>query len=179
MCGLLGIVRSPLVSERREYESAMMALSHRGPDAQGQFQDTNVWLGHTRLSILDLSAAGSQPMQSSDGRFVIVYNGEVYNFRELAARHHLEGLRSGSDTEVVLRLFAKDGVNCLRELNGMFALAIYDKQARKLWLARDRLGIKPLYYKADGNNSLAFASEIKGILALDSRANGCDLAALH
>jgi asparagine synthase (glutamine-hydrolysing) len=179
MCGVLGIVSAHSAPERHEScQTALAALRHRGPDAQGQYQDANVWLGHTRLSILDLSAAGSQPMQSADRRFIIVYNGEVYNFRELAARYELENLRSGSDTEVVLRLFAKSGVNCLRELNGMFALAMYDRQARKLWLARDRVGIKPLYYKSD-DDGFIFASEIKGIIALDEGATSCDLTALH
>src|SRR5690606_10368924 len=114
----------------------------------------------TRLSILDLSSAGSQPMESPCGRFVISYNGEVYNFKELAAEYGLSNLRSGSDTEVVLRLFAKLGADSLAMLNGMFAFSLYDRQTRRMWLVRDRLGIKPLYYRLDANG-LVFASEIK------------------
>ena len=117
-------------------------------------------------------------MQSADGRFVISYNGEVYNFRELAKEHRIEALRSGSDTEVVLRLFAKLRTASLTKLNGMFAFAVYDTQARKLWLVRDRLGIKPLFYQLEADR-LIFASEIKGIFALSSAIPKCDIRALH
>lgn len=157
---------------------AVESLRHRGPDAQGEFSDAQVSLGHTRLSILDLSAAGNQPMHSTEGRYVITYNGETYNFRELAERHALTGLRSSSDTEVVLRLFAKLGAGSFIELNGMFAFCIYDRSARKLWLVRDRAGIKPLYYSVSGDQ-LAFASEMKAILALQRRSPECDLPGLH
>jgi asparagine synthase (glutamine-hydrolysing) len=180
MCGVLGIATSgaqaPGAAERSE--SALAALRHRGPDASGSYLDGNVWLGHTRLSILDLSAAGNQPMQTTDGRFVISYNGEVYNFRELAREHGIEDLRSGSDTEVVLRLFARQGPASLSRLNGMFAFAICDVRARRLWLVRDRLGIKPLYYQLN-EGRLIFASEIKGIVALSAEPPRCDSAALH
>ena len=168
MCGVLGIATGPSgqgPGSAERFQSALASLRHRGPDAQGQYQDGNLWLGHTRLSILDLSSAGNQPMQSADGRFVISYNGEVYNFSELAKENNIENLRSGSDTEVVLRLFAEHGIGSLTKLNGMFAFAVYDMRARKLWLVRDRLGIKPLYYQL-GASRLIFASEIKGILAL-------------
>jgi asparagine synthase (glutamine-hydrolysing) len=157
---------------------ALESLRHRGPDAQGEFRDERVLLGHTRLSILDLSAAGNQPMHCADGRYVITYNGETYNFRELAGRHALAGLRSVSDTEVVLRLFEKLGVESFVELNGMFAFCIYNRHAGKLWLVRDRLGIKPLYYSLQ-DERLLFASEMKAILALGAQAPDCDLPALH
>lgn len=181
MCGVLGIVTAPARQDSRppgRFQDALDALGHRGPDGQGQFRDRDVWLGHTRLSILDLSSAGDQPMRSADGRFVISYNGEVYNFRELAAEGGLGNLRSGSDTEVVLQFFAKFGVDSLTRLNGMFAFAVYDMRARKLWLVRDRLGIKPLYYQLD-SRGLTFSSEIKGILALTAEAPTCNIAALH
>ena len=134
MCGVLGIAigptgQGPCSAER--FQSALASLRHRGPDAQGQYQDGNLWLGHTRLSILDLSSAGNQPMQSADGRFVISYNGEVYNFRELAKENNIENLRSGSDTEVVLRLFSEHGIDSLTKLNGMFAFAVYDVRGTK------------------------------------------------
>jgi asparagine synthase (glutamine-hydrolysing) len=135
-------------------------------------------MAHVRLSILDLSSLGNQPMASADGRYVISYNGEVYNFKEIASELSLSNLRSHSDTEVILRAFAKIGLASLVKLNGMFAFAMYDKQLHKLWLVRDRLGIKPLYYRLD-SRSLAFASEIKGILALTEDAPVCDLNSLH
>lgn len=164
------------LTERRA--NAMATLRHRGPDDSGEYEDGNVWLAHTRLSILDLTKAGSQPMQSADERRVISYNGEVYNFRELAARHSIDNLRSNSDTEVVLRMFAKLGVESLTELNGMFAFAMYDRRMQKMWLVRDRLGIKPLYYRAN-STELVFASEIKGIFALDGSQPRCNISALH
>jgi asparagine synthase (glutamine-hydrolysing) len=175
-----------MVSARSQLDSfpterlnqAVAALQHRGPDGRGQYRDGQVWLGHTRLSIIDLTDAGSQPMESESGRFVITYNGEVYNFRELAAKHSLGPLRSSSDTEVVLRLFEKLGAASFVELNGIFAFCIYDRQAKKLWLVRDRLGVKPLYYRADAGE-IAFASEIKAILALGGGRPRCDAAALH
>jgi len=181
MCGIVGLVSrlsdvqtlNPSLTER-----ALAAISHRGPDAQGNYSDRNVWLGHVRLSVLDLSDAANQPMTSADGRYVISYNGEVYNYRELAVELSLSNLRSHSDTEVVLRAFEKLGLNSLVKLNGMFAFAMYDKQLRKLWLVRDRLGIKPLYYRLN-SQGLAFASEIKGILALNEDTPECDLASLH
>jgi asparagine synthase (glutamine-hydrolysing) len=181
MCGILGMASDARVTQlpgTDRLRNALATLLHRGPDANGEYREGELWLGHTRLSILDLSDAGAQPMQSADGRHVITYNGEIYNFKELARRHALAGLRSSSDTEVVLRLFAQRGIASLAELNGMFAFAIYDREARKLWLARDRFGIKPLYYSLQGN-ALRFGSEIKAVLALDDGARHCDTAALH
>ena len=165
-------------SVRSRFENAVAMLRHRGPDANGQYRNDDVWLGHTRLSILDLSAAGNQPMKSADGRFVISFNGEIYNFRELAKEHGLDGLRSSGDTAVLLQLFAKLGTGSLAALNGMFAFALFDTREKKLWLVRDRLGIKPLYYSM-GGDQLVFASEIKGILGLSPDAPTCDVAGLH
>jgi asparagine synthase (glutamine-hydrolysing) len=156
----------------------VQCMKHRGPDAQGEYADGNLWLGHFRLSILDLSDSGRQPMATRDGRFVICYNGEVYNYRDLAAELSLDSLRSHSDTEVVLRAFEALGVDSFVKLNGMFAFAVYDKQARRLWLVRDRLGIKPLYYRLDGEG-LCFGSEIKVLTALASERSSCDLSSLH
>jgi len=181
MCGVIGLVTTSLLQESEvegRVRQAMRLLRHRGPDDQGLYQDRNVWLAHARLSILDLSTAGHQPMQSACGRFAISYNGEVYNFRELAAQYGLNSLRSGSDTEVVLQLFARFGADALVQFNGMFAFSVYDRQARKMWLARDRFGIKPLYYRLD-TTGLAFASEIKGIHALTSQPPTCNISALN
>jgi len=167
-----------MAQTRDGFQDALSRVRHRGPDGSGIYQDANLWLGHARLSILDLSNAGSQPMTTPDGRFVIAYNGEIYNFRELAAERKMNDLRSSSDTEVVLRAFAKEGVASLPSFNGMFAFAIYDKFERKIWLVRDRIGIKPMYYRNDASG-FAFASEIKGIVALSAANPICDVGALH
>lgn len=170
MCGIAGYV-----SARPLDGSAMIrALSHRGPDAEGEFhgQLTGkiVYLGHRRLSIIDLSPAGRQPMSTPDDEIVLVFNGEVYNFEELRGRHlATERFASKTDTEVVLRLYERMGLRCLEELNGDFALAILDTRAGKLFLVRDRAGTKPLYYATDGGR-LLFGSEIKALLAGGHRA---------
>src|SRR5579862_3446895 len=180
VCGLVGIAWHSVEPDPAAVRlvAALARLRHRGPDQQGDWRDARLALGHARLSIIDPSDAGRQPMQTADGRHTIVYNGEVYNFRELAAEHALQGLRSTSDTEVVLRLVAALGTAAFAKLNGMFAFAVYDSRDRQLWLVRDRLGIKPLYF-ALRPQSLIFASEIKAILALDQQVPECNLTALH
>ncbi len=180
MCGLMGFAYADAAAapDAVSFQAALRTLHHRGPDASGVYHEGGVSLGHARLSILDLSDAGAQPMHGADGRHVLVYNGELYNFRELKSAYGLRDLRSRSDTEVLLRLFAAQGAACLPALNGMFAFALHDRVARKLWLVRDRFGIKPLYYRID-SRGLAFASEIKAILALQADMPACDTAALH
>jgi asparagine synthase (glutamine-hydrolysing) len=145
-------------------EQMNAATAHRGPDGMGVFVGDGVTLGHARLSVLDLSAAASQPMHSADGRYVIAFNGEVYNFGELKAELPEYGFKTTGDTEVVLAAFTKWGTDAFRRFDGMFAVAIYDRAERALILARDRMGIKPLYYSLEGN-ALVFSSEIKAILA--------------
>ncbi|WP_457619053.1 asparagine synthase (glutamine-hydrolyzing), partial [Lutibacter sp.] len=147
-------------------------LYHRGPNADGYFFDGICGLGHRRLSILDLSEQANQPMHSSN--FVIVFNGEAYNFHEIAKDLQLK-LRTSSDTEVILEAFIKKGIDFVNELNGMFALAIYDKRKQELYVLRDRIGIKPLYYFWDGNK-FAFASELKSLSQLNQEINQ---AAIH
>lgn len=167
MCGITGILDrrgdavSP-VSIRRMAD----AIAHRGPDDGGVYTEGPVGLGHRRLSIIDLSAAGHQPMATADGRYVMVYNGEVYNFQELRVELEAEGwqFHSHTDAEVVLKAFAQWGVESLNRFNGMFAFALWDKWERSLFLCRDRYGIKPLYYAWLGNQ-LLFGSEIKAMLA--------------
>lgn len=145
------------------------SLRHRGPDASGHFGATvagrQAWLGHARLSIIDLSAAGTQPMFAAGGDIALVFNGEIYNYRELRSRFLADlPFHSGTDTEVLLALYERMGLACLAELNGDFAIAILDRRANKLLLVRDRVGVKPLYYwQADGE--LVFGSEIKALLA--------------
>lgn len=167
MCGVTGILNvngSPAepVLLRRMTD----AIAHRGPDGEGSFVDGCVGLGHRRLAVIDLTAAAHQPMQSEDGRLVLSYNGEIYNFQELRAELEALGFqfRSRTDSEVVLNAWAAWGIKALHRFNGMFALAIWDRTKRVLTLARDRYGIKPLYY-AEVSGTVLFGSEIKAILA--------------
>ncbi len=167
MCGIAGIFnfnRQPVAHS--QIQAMTDSISHRGPDGEGQYIDSNLGLGHRRLAILDLSPAGHQPMQTRDGRYTITYNGEVYNFKELRTQLEALGYRfnSQTDTEVILNAYAEWGVKCLNKFNGMFAFAIWDKNENKLFLARDRYGIKPLYYYLN-ESGIVFASEIKAIIA--------------
>ena len=162
MCGLVAIVGRDATRARAEAMSA--ALRHRGPDDAGAWTGEGVALAHRRLAILDLSAAGHQPMVSHDGRYHLVYNGEIYNYAELAAALPGVAWRGRSDTEVLLELFARRGPACLDELAGMFAFAVWDAVERRLFCARDRAGIKPLYYARLGDG-WAVASEIGALLA--------------
>jgi asparagine synthase (glutamine-hydrolysing) len=151
-------------------ESAMDCLACRGPDHAGLYRAGRVALGHRRLAIIDTSAAANQPMTAATGRYTIVYNGEVYNFRELRSRlgARASTLRTHSDTEVVLELFASEGPSVLEHLNGFFALAIHDRETDALFLARDRFGIKPLLFYQD-DDSVVFASEMAALLAFPLR----------
>lgn len=164
MCGISGIVSKNVNYD--EISSMNLALKHRGPDAEQVWNDENCFLAHTRLSIIDLSATANQPMHSHCDRYVIAYNGEVYNFRELAKQYNLT-LKTSSDTEVILQTFIKLGKDFVKLLNGMFAIAIWDKQNKELFLFRDRIGIKPLYYYFD-DTFFAFASELKALINLKS-----------
>ena len=162
MCGIL-FTDSPRVSES-QFSSALGLLNHRGPDAQGTAAHQSARLGHTRLKIVDLETRSNQPFYSADGRYLMVYNGEIYNHAELARRHGLS-LRTTSDTEVLLELFARHGAACLEWLNGMFAFVILDRQTNEVFAARDRLGVKPLYVRRTPTE-LTFASELSPVLAL-------------
>jgi asparagine synthase (glutamine-hydrolysing) len=166
MCGIAGILDCTGAPVERAIVARMTeALAHRGPDGSGLHTLGAIGLGHRRLAIIDLSDAAQQPMATPDGRFVITYNGEVYNFRELRAELEQIGVRfrSHSDTEVILAALAHWGVAAIPRFNGMFALALWDVEQRELLLARDRCGIKPLYYTWLGDRVL-FGSEIKAIL---------------
>ncbi|MEO8762038.1 MAG: asparagine synthase (glutamine-hydrolyzing) [Bacteroidia bacterium] len=167
MCGISGYFTRNNFFNEQDVATMVQVQNHRGPDSNGTFFEKNVGLGHNRLSIIDLSERGAQPMQSFKNRYVIVYNGEVYNYAEVAAELKFNfdpnfHFRSGTDTEVILQAFAGYGVDAVKHFNGMFAFAIYDKQEEELYIFRDRLGIKPLYYYWDGEN-FAFASEIKAL----------------
>ncbi|MFZ2522316.1 MAG: asparagine synthase (glutamine-hydrolyzing) [Minisyncoccia bacterium] len=162
MCGIAGFVGQGDVSD---LEKMTASLSNRGPDDSGLFCEDGVGLGHTRLSIIDLSPTGHQPMFSSDKKVGIVFNGEMYNYLELKEelRSQNYNFKSTSDTEVIIALYIKYGEKCFEKMNGMFALAIYDFEKGKLILARDRLGKKPLYW-AIFDNTLIFGSELKSLL---------------
>jgi asparagine synthase (glutamine-hydrolysing) len=166
MCGICGYYSTSGVFSGDELEKMAAALAHRGPDAEGFFLDGPVGLGHRRLSIIDLSTSANQPMTSHNGRYVIVYNGEVYNFKEIENEIRLASydlrLTTSSDSEIILEAFALWRPAFVNKLNGMFAIAIYDKLEKALFFFRDRIGIKPLYYYWDGNN-FAFASELKAL----------------
>jgi len=168
MCGILGWAGpgSPPF-DSATFNAATRLLAHRGPDDQGVWSADGVMLGHRRLSIIDLSAAGHQPMASASGRSHIVFNGEIYNHIEL--RRDLERggvpIRGGADTGVLIELLEARGASALSLLNGMFAFALWDTSARRLTLCRDRFGVKPLYYRV-GSDGIAFASEPKALLAL-------------
>lgn len=164
MCGIAGL----LGREHAGFAAtADETLRHRGPDGSGSFTDSTATLVHRRLALLDPSEAGHQPMVSADGRHVIVFNGEIYNFRALRAELMAAGVafRSGTDTEVVLALFVREGARCLSRLRGMFAFCIWDGVERSAFVARDPLGIKPLYRWHGPDGSLAFASELRVLLA--------------
>lgn len=167
MCGVVGIFeRTGASAEFATVEAMNDVISHRGPDHAAIFTDGEVGLGYVRLSILDLTAAGNQPMEDASGRFVCVYNGEVYNFASLRAELEGQGVRfrSRSDTELVVNLFARQGISGIQKLNGIFGLAIWSKRDRELWVFRDPIGVKPIYYFLD-QKRLIFASELKGIVA--------------
>jgi len=165
MCGICGQFNIKEKVEPSLIEGMCTALAHRGPDDWGVYVKPSIGLGNRRLAIIDLSAAGHQPMSTASGRLWITYNGEVYNYRELRKQLQSYGYRfeSNTDTEVVLNAYHKWGPDCLRRFNGMFGLAIWDEEEQRLFIARDRLGIKPLYYYFDGTK-IIFASEIKAIL---------------
>jgi asparagine synthase (glutamine-hydrolysing) len=182
MCGICGIALSTRSSrrvDRRRLERMRDALTHRGPDDCGVFLDETVGLGHRRLSIIDV-AGGHQPMANDDGSVHVVYNGEVYNHAALRAELEARGVRyrTRCDTETVLRVYEAEGVQVPRRLRGMFAFAIWDGRTRELVLARDRFGVKPLYYVRHEDGSLSFASEIKALLAAGAASPTLNVAAL-
>ena len=168
MCGINGILH--LQSQKKVDERILTkmrdSLEHRGPDDKGLFIENNIGLGHRRLSILDVSKAGHQPFLSDEGRYILVFNGEIYNFKEFYPELKSNGfdIRTNSDTEVLLKLFQMHGLKMLNRLNGMFAFAIWDKTEKKLTIVRDRMGVKPLYYSFY-NETLYFASEQKALFS--------------
>lgn len=180
MCGIVGI--SGLVNEVK-LQKGISLLSHRGPDDSGIFIDKEfgIGLGHTRLSIQDLSSAGHQPMADTTGNIVLVFNGEIYNFNELRVELEDKGyfFSGNSDTEVLMNLYIDLGKEMFARLNGIFAFAIWDKRNESLLIARDALGVKPLYYSKMQTGSVAFASEIKALLKLLPCNTGLDADSIN
>src|SRR3989344_2166254 len=163
MCGIIGFNWE----DKSLIIKGLNAINHRGPDDRGTYSDERISLGHNRLSIIDLSKSGKQPMTNESNDIWITFNGEIYNYKNLK-----EGLRkkhsfkSNTDTEVMLHLYEEEGLDMLNKLEGMFAFCIYDSKKKLLFLARDRAGIKPLYYYSE-KNKFMFASEIKALLEND------------
>jgi len=180
MCGITGIFNlngepvSPVILRKMTD-----AIAHRGPDGEGFYIDSFIGLGHRRLAIIDLSPAGHQPMMTHDGQYILSYNGEIYNFQELRLELEMRGyqFRSRTDSEVALYAYAEWGEDALERFNGMFAFAIWDRQRQELFLARDRYGIKPLYYTLQDHTFL-YGSEIKAILAHPAYQTELDKEAL-
>lgn len=173
MCGIAGILSTSFSIEdkRLKLDKMLNAQEHRGPDAQKQWHDSNCSVGHNRLSIIDLSEEANQPMVSSCGRYIIVFNGEIYNYLEIKKElHPFFKFQTQSDTEVLLNAFIYWGKECLHRLNGMFSFAVWDTQSKELFVARDRFGVKPFYYYAD-SEQFVFASEIKTIWASGIKKN--------
>lgn len=165
MCGICGFYSKNNNWNQDDLVRMTRSMNHRGPDAEGFYFEKNVGLGHKRLSIIDLSENANQPMHSSCGNYTIIFNGELYNFKQIAKELSIP-LKTTSDTEVVLESYAKWGKQCLHKFNGMFAFAILEKENNSLFIARDRIGIKPLCYFWDGS-LFAFSSELKALKKLD------------
>jgi asparagine synthase (glutamine-hydrolysing) len=165
MCGIAGILNKQGSASHEQIKRMTDAMCHRGPDAEGFYVDGPLAFGHRRLSIIDLSAAANQPFIDHSGRYSIVFNGEIYNYAEIKPLLGEYPFRTHGDTEVILAGYIKWGADCLTYLRGMFTIAIWDRQERSLFIARDRLGVKPLYYYQDSEH-FVFASEIRAVLTM-------------
>src|SRR3989344_965379 len=178
MCGIAGITDTQIEEKEEAIQKMARAISHRGPDDDGFYIDRHVALGMKRLAIIDLKR-GRQPITSTDGRFLIFFNGEIYNYKELKKELTTYNFTTNSDTEVILAGFLKWGTEVFLRLRGMFALAIYDTLEKRLAIARDPFGIKPLYYWERGNKIAAFSSEVKSFFALKSFKTEVNDAAVY
>ncbi len=180
MCGICGVV---YCDREQQVEQSLLknmcdAIVHRGPDDDGYYTDRHVGLGMRRLSIIDLST-GKQPISNEDGKIWIVFNGEIYNHKEIRKEleHYGHHFKTQTDTEAIVHAYEEYGENCVQKLNGMFAFAIWDQRKNQIFLARDRVGIKPLYYFFD-KKRLVFGSELKSILQAGEIPRRIDLQAL-
>ena len=177
MCGIAGVVQFRGIAVKQPIIDRMTdVLEHRGPDGRGTWLNKNVGIGHRRLSVIDTSIDGKQPFVDDKNSVVLTYNGELYNFKEL--RKKLQSLghvfRSRTDTEVILHSYLEWGRDCLQKFRGMFAFAIWDQHKKELWLARDRIGIKPLFYSVN-QEAFLFGSEIKSILAYNQESKALNV----
>ena len=177
MCGIAGILNRQEPVEPEQIKRMADSMSHRGPDAEGIFMDGEVGLGHRRLSIIDLSEAANQPFEDASGRYTIIFNGEIYNYAEIKPSLSDYPFRTHGDTEVILAGYIKWGAESLSRLRGMYTFVIWDKQERELFIARDRLGVKPLYYYHD-KDQFVFASEVRAILTTGLVKRKIDQAAM-
>jgi asparagine synthase (glutamine-hydrolysing) len=165
MCGITGILHYGYLKNPSEIVNTMTnVLSHRGPDAAGFYNDAMISLGHRRLSIIDLAETANQPFVDISSRYIISFNGEIYNYKEIKPQLSSWPFKTGSDTEVLLAAFSTWGISCLNRLDGIFAFAIWDKLEETLWLVRDRMGVKPIYYIEHGK-AIIFSSEIRSLLS--------------
>src|SRR5579864_1650333 len=180
MCGITGVLRWQQPTETPVLQRMTDALCHRGPDAQGFLQQGPISLGHRRLSIIDLSEAANQPLSDHTGQYTVVFNGEIYNYREVRAELLQQGSRflTQGDTEVIVEAYKAWGVGCLQRLNGMFAFALWDARAETLFLARDRLGEKPLYFQHLQDGGIIFSSELRSLRQHPEVSSQLDPAAL-
>jgi len=167
MCGIAGILHfNNIPVERSLIQKMTDTMAHRGPDADGFFVDGPIALGFRRLAIIDLSEAANQPFTSSDGRYIMTFNGEIYNYADVKPLLTGYAFRTSSDTEVLLAAYIRWGADCIQYFRGMFSFAIWDKQEKEIFIARDRMGVKPLYYFLD-DDQLIFASEVRAILSTE------------
>jgi len=179
MCGIVGLYQWADSSDasRTLVREMCQAIVHRGPDDEGIYADRSIGLGMRRLSIIDV-AGGHQPISNEDGMVTVVFNGEIYNFKSMRAELERRGhcFKTGTDTEVIVHAYEEDGPDCVKHFNGIFAFAVWDHRRQRLFLARDRMGVKPLYYTQSGAK-LAFASEVKSLLTLPEVSRNLDFAA--
>src|SRR5579863_3104253 len=177
MCGIAGILNRQNPVNPEQIKRMADSMSHRGPDAEGFYIDGELGFGHRRLSIIDLSEAANQPFEDASGRYIIIFNGEIYNYAEIQPSLSDYPFRTHGDTEVILAGYIKWGAECLSRLRGMYTFVIWDKQERELFIARDRLGVKPLYYYHDQEHFM-FASEVRALLTVGMIKSKIDQAAL-
>jgi asparagine synthase (glutamine-hydrolysing) len=177
MCGIAGILNKEIPVAVEQILRMTNSMGHRGPDAEGYFTDKELAFGHRRLSIIDLSGAANQPFEETGGRYVIIFNGEIYNFSEIKLLLSDYSFRTQGDTEVILAAYIRWGAECLSRLRGMYTIAIWDRRERELFIARDPLGVKPLYYY-QGEDQFVFASEIRAVLATGIMTRTMDQTAI-
>lgn len=165
MCGINGVIGASIENSRTLINAMNISMKHRGPDDSGSYVDEYIAFGQTRLSIIDLSEAGHQPMFSNDGKICITFNGEIYNFKSIKSQLSDYQFKTHTDTEVIIAAYLKWGISCVERLDGMFAFVLHDSHLNKQYLVRDRLGVKPLYYYQTSDKGLLFASEVRSLLA--------------